>query len=155
MSVNKDSSSTNDYELIPIKPLYDLKNEIRLIRDELKKESTSSKILVKHMDIDLHLQRKLEKMMMEQEELKKRLGKIINFFEKAIEEETEERQTEVQILLSKIEEISEQNNQIHQKVDSLLDQKQDIFSKISEIKKDIPKQRNGSYLLRYRKTKEV
>ena len=98
MSGDKNQHSLNDYELIPIKPLYELKKEVQRLRDELKKEDSSSKILVKHMNLDIMIQKKIEKMIMRQEELKERLNKIVGFFEKVVEEEESERETERDII---------------------------------------------------------
>ncbi len=150
----KANSNLDDYELMPLKPLKDLRKEIQSLRDSLKKDDSASKILVKHMNLDIHLQKKLDKMMEHQDKLRTRLDKITNYFEQAIEEEEEERKTETQLLLAKIDEISEQNKALHQKLNLVIDHKQDIISSISTLKTEIPKF-NGSYLLKYRKTKNL
>ncbi len=148
------SNNTDDYELMPVKPIHDLKREFQSLRDFLKKENSASKILVKHMNLDIHLQKKLDKMMEHQEKLRKRLDKITNYFEQAIDEEEEERKTESQLLLARIEELSEQNKNLHNKIDLLMNHKQDIITKIQDIKTSIPKM-PGSYLLKYRRTKNM
>ena len=148
-------SDLNDYELIPIKALHDLKKEIQSLRSSLNHEDASSKILVKHMDLDIHLQKKLDKLISHQEELKKRLDKITNYFETAIEEEEEERKTETQLLIAKIAELSEQNKRLHNKIELVVNHKEDIISRIQDLKENFPKITPGSYMLRYKRTKNI
>ncbi|MBT3582513.1 hypothetical protein HN510_01715, partial [Candidatus Woesearchaeota archaeon] len=48
MSKKKSSSSNIDeYELIPVQPLHDLKREIRSLRKGLEKENSSERLLIK------------------------------------------------------------------------------------------------------------
>ena len=148
-------SDINDYELVPIKALHDLKKEIQSLKGALNKEDSSSKILVKHMELDIHLQTKIDKLISHQEGLKKRLDKITTYFETAIEDEEEERKTETQLLIAKIEELSEQNKRLHNKIELVVNHKEDIITQIQTLKENFPKLTPGSYMLRYKRTKSI
>jgi Rad3-related DNA helicase len=148
------NSSSDDYELISVRALRKIREEIQNLKESLKGEDSASKILVEHMNIDLHLQKKLEKMMMHQEDLRKKVGKIVDYFEKAIEEEEDERKTENALLLQRVEELTENNKVLHDKIDSIISNNNDIVTKIEGLKGKTG-YKPGSYMFKYRRTKNV
>jgi hypothetical protein len=72
------SSSIDEYELMPIKPLHDLQREIRQLRSDLQKEDSSQKLLVKLLNSNLTTQQKMLEQNYKLEEIKTHLKKFID-----------------------------------------------------------------------------
>lgn len=71
------SSSIDEYELMPIKPLHDLQREINQLRKELQKEDSSQKLLVKLLNSNLSTQQKIIEQNYKLEEIKTHLKRFI------------------------------------------------------------------------------
>ena len=79
MSKKKSSSSSLDeYELMPVKPLQDLQRELKQMRRELQKETSSEKMLIKLLNSNLQTQQKIIEQNYKLEEIKTHLQKFIN-----------------------------------------------------------------------------
>ena len=78
MTKKKDKS---EYELIPVKPLQDLRKEIQSLRKDVTEEHSFQKILVKHMNLDVQLQRELKEVLDHMNRLNQRMDRLISVYE--------------------------------------------------------------------------
>jgi small-conductance mechanosensitive channel len=74
----KTSSSIDEYELIPIQPLHDLKREVKSLRKGMEKENNAERLLVKLLNSNLQTQQKIIEQNYKLEEIKTHMQKFIN-----------------------------------------------------------------------------
>lgn len=105
----------SEYELMPVKPLKELKNELQKLKNELKKDDGSAKILVKVLNSNIEIQKKITAMLNEHRRVTDSLRSVVKFFE-SIEttEEIEEKE-----LRTGIKELVEQNKNLLAQVGEL------------------------------------
>ena len=73
----RSSSYTDEYELMPIKPLLELKREVKQLKKELQKENNSEKLLIKLLNSNLQTQQKIIEQNYKLEEIKTHLKKFV------------------------------------------------------------------------------
>jgi len=71
----------SEYELIPVKPLQDLRKEIQQLRRSVTEENSFHKILVKHMNLDVQLQRELKLAFESMNRMNQRMDRLISAYE--------------------------------------------------------------------------
>ncbi len=127
-----------EYELMPVKPIRELKKEIQKLKNELKKEDGSSKVLTKVLNSNIQIQKKIEAMLKENKRISDNLKNVVSVFESFEAEEEENVKEDVQ-------ELKEQNKQILQKLDDL----NSVLQRATYFKERFPRGAN----LVYRRTK--
>ncbi len=108
-------SKKSEYELMPVKPIKELKREIQKLKNELKKEDSSSKILTKVLNSNIEIQKKIEAMLKETRKVTDNLRNVVNFFE-SIEAGEESEETELREV---IKELREQTKSILEQINLL------------------------------------
>ena len=78
MTKKKDKS---EYELIPVKPLQDLRKEMQRLRKDITEEHSFKKVLVKHMNLDVQLQRELREALDRMNRMDQRMDRLISVYE--------------------------------------------------------------------------
>ena len=73
--------SQSEYELIPVKPLQDLRKEIQQLKRAVTEEHSFQKILVKHMNLDVQLQKDLREAIDRINRTNQRMDKLISAYE--------------------------------------------------------------------------
>ncbi len=145
--MSKQKSSSQQYELIPIKVLHDLKAEISQLRKEVTNQNPFQKILVNHMNLDVQLQRKLSETLDKMHVINQRLDRLSALYETSSKDDLitsqnlrhEERHQE---LLDKF-------NSLHSKVDNFVNVSKRASPPLTE---DLIKKRTHVV---YRRTKNL
>jgi len=104
-----------EYELMPVKPLKELKKEFQKLKNELKKDDGSVKILAKVLNSNIEIQKRITSMLKEHQKVTDNLKNVVKFFE-TIEETEEGEDTE---LKEAVRELREQNKRILTQIDEL------------------------------------
>jgi len=80
----------SDYELIPIKPIKDLKKEVRELRKSLSQDDSNSKLLVKSLNSNVATQKKIDSMLKNIDKIRARLDSMFDLLKNIDEIEDEE-----------------------------------------------------------------
>ena len=104
-----------EYELMPVKPLRDLKREFQKLKNELKQGDSSTKVLTKVLNANVEIKKKIDVMLKEQKRVTDNLKNVVSFFE-SIEETEEEEDVELKDI---VKELKEQNKAILEQIQSL------------------------------------
>lgn len=105
----------SEYELMPVKPLKELKKEIQKLKNDLKKDDGSAKILTKVLNANLEIKKKIDTMLKEHKRVTDNLKQVVKFFEtiETSEESEEAEQKEI------IKELRDRTRDISEKINSL------------------------------------
>ena len=104
-----------EYELMPIKPIKELKREFQKLKNELKTGDKSDKILTKVLNSNVEINKKLKDMVKEQRKDTNTLKRIANFFE-SVEAAEDAEDTQFR---EAVKEMRENNKLILEQVNSL------------------------------------
>jgi len=117
----KRKASSDEYELIPIKPLNDIKKEINKLAKHLKDDDKHTKIMSKILNSNVQTKNKIDETLKETTKINKRVNKILELFDSAnVEEEIKEDDDELKKVYKKIDNLEEQNNKISEALKQIL-----------------------------------
>jgi len=125
------AKESDDYELMPVKPIQDLQKEVKALRKELTKETKYEKLLVKHLNVNVILNRKVTEISNELNKTNQKIEKIMKVFVAMAEAEEDESLKEH---TNKIKELS-------RKIEILADHNKKLGEMMDLISKEIKNQR--------------
>jgi len=109
---------TEEYELIPIKPLKDLQAEMKKFREDLKKKNSSPKEYLNILNAVQKIENKFELTVKNLSKMTVKLEGIIKVFEELGGEE-EEEVDRLGELIERIEKLESSNQNLSEKTDAL------------------------------------
>ena len=119
-------AKSEEYELVPIKPIKDLKQEINKLREELKKhikEDGKTKGFTKILNSNLQTKKQVDSLMKSFNTLNDNINNLLKLFE-ALETEDEQVEGEVtqfQVVLEKLANLEDNHKKLHDSVHDLSD----------------------------------
>jgi small-conductance mechanosensitive channel len=135
MSKKKSSSSSLDeYELMPVKPLQDLQRELKQMRRELQKESSSEKMLIKLLNSNLQTQQKIIEQNYKLEEMKTHMRRFIEVI-KDIEVD-DEHNKDIDKLHMKLDDLHDKHDHLTKSFNKF--NSRDVFSAFRRLPSGIP-----------------
>lgn len=139
--------NTQDYELVPVKPLQDIKNELKELRKSLGQKEDVSKAVTKILNSNIVMQHKFAEMLKRLDAISTNLKNLLGIFDdlEVDEKEVAEDEAAAKELSEKFEDVASQSKQILDRLD-LIEKKLERENYFKErIPKNIP--------LVYRRTK--
>lgn len=101
----------SEYELMPVQPIKDLKKEILKLKNELKKDDGTAKILTKVLNSNVEIQKSVKKVLTEHQKVTDKLNDVVDFLSDVSgAEETEE--TDIEKVTKRIAEMEKQNSEM-------------------------------------------
>lgn len=141
----KKSAGSDEYELMPIKPLHDLKKEVKQLRKELQKEDKMHEVMVKILNSNIQTQRQVMETMHKLEEVKASLNKFNRLISEINEAAGDEIDDGVDELNKKLKVLQTNQN----KIVKTLNKMSDVLSRKEFFKLNMPR----SVPIVYRRTK--
>jgi len=110
--MTKKSASSDEYELMPIKPLHDLKKEVRQLRTELQKEDKMHEVMVKILNSNIQTQRQVMETMHKLEEVKNSLHKFTKLLSELNDEVDEQPDDSFNKIITKLNNIETNHKEV-------------------------------------------
>jgi len=140
-------SHADDYELLPVKPIQDLRREVKALRREIQKGSSYEKLIVKHLNLNISLNRKVNELADSLNKTNQKMETFIEMVSKAFEEEEEidEHAKRIEAVANKLQVLAEQHTKVTDMIGGLS----------NDIKANTFKQSSRGSPLVYRRTKSL
>jgi len=111
-------SKSEEYELIPMKPLKDLQAEMKQLREELTKKTTAPKEYLNILNAVQKIENKFELTVKNLVKMTAKLEKIMQVFEE-VESEEEGEVDRLSELIDRIEKLEASNQNLSEKTEAL------------------------------------